>query len=332
MPASRHLTYVVAVLTIAVRALAQPAAPATYVGGRACAACHARRGRALDRLAPRPGHAAGEAEHGARQLRQRHASSKDGVTSTFFRRDGAYFVRTDGPDGAAARLPHRLHLRRRPAAAVPDRAARAAAIRRSAWPGIRARPPPAGSAGSTSTRTSASTTRDVLHWTGPDAELELHVRRLPFDQPPEELPAGAGPLRDHVVRPRRLLRGLPRPRLAPRRSGPRGARRHAPAPTRCAASPCRCATRRAGAGTFAAGAATAHRTRAAHVAQSRSRPAAAAMRARRRSGATIAPGDALAQTRRLACSTPGSTTPTARSATRSTSTARSCRARCTAPA
>jgi hypothetical protein len=26
--------------------------------------------------------------------------TKDGVTSTFFRRDGAYFVRTDGPDGS----------------------------------------------------------------------------------------------------------------------------------------------------------------------------------------------------------------------------------------
>jgi hypothetical protein len=44
-----------------------------------------------------------------------------GITSTFFRRDGKFMVRTDGPDGTLAGLRNRLHLRRVSLAAVPDR-------------------------------------------------------------------------------------------------------------------------------------------------------------------------------------------------------------------
>jgi predicted CXXCH cytochrome family protein len=70
----------------------------TYVGGQACVACHPRQAELW--------------KHSHHALAMQVADSstvlgdfddarveKDGVTSTFFRRDGDYFVRTDGPDG-----------------------------------------------------------------------------------------------------------------------------------------------------------------------------------------------------------------------------------------
>ena len=70
----------------------------TYVGGQVCVACHAReaeRWKGSDHaLAMQPANSAtvlGNFDHATFE--------KDGVTSTFFRRDGEYFVRTDGPDG-----------------------------------------------------------------------------------------------------------------------------------------------------------------------------------------------------------------------------------------
>ncbi len=76
-----------------------PAPAATYVGGRACAACHPAettlwRGSHHD-LAMQPaapGSVLGNFDN--------TTFEKDGVTSTFFRRGGSYFVHTDGPDGA----------------------------------------------------------------------------------------------------------------------------------------------------------------------------------------------------------------------------------------
>jgi predicted CXXCH cytochrome family protein len=69
-----------------------------YVGGQACMACHAReaeRWKGSDHaLAMQPATSAtvlGNFDHARFE--------KDGVTTTFFRRDGDYFVRTDGPDG-----------------------------------------------------------------------------------------------------------------------------------------------------------------------------------------------------------------------------------------
>jgi Flp pilus assembly protein TadD len=73
----------------------------TYVGGAACASCHAKE------------HEAWQGSHHDRAMAEatestvlgdfsgatfRHA----GVASTFFRRDGRFFVRTDGPDGRLA--------------------------------------------------------------------------------------------------------------------------------------------------------------------------------------------------------------------------------------
>ena len=70
----------------------------TYVGGQACVACHPReaeRWKGSDHaLAMQPANnttVLGNFDHATFE--------KDGVTSTFFRRDGEYFVRTDGPDG-----------------------------------------------------------------------------------------------------------------------------------------------------------------------------------------------------------------------------------------
>ena len=78
-----------------------PTARAEYVGGKACAECHAK---------------AYAAWHGSRHdLAMQVADDKSvlgnfgnakftyaGVTSTFFKRDGAFFVNTDGPDGKLA--------------------------------------------------------------------------------------------------------------------------------------------------------------------------------------------------------------------------------------
>lgn len=73
--------------------------PATHVGGQACMACHRpqyeRWQRSDHALAMQP--ATGQTVLGNFADA---AFTKDGVTSTFFTRDGGYFVRTDGPDGA----------------------------------------------------------------------------------------------------------------------------------------------------------------------------------------------------------------------------------------
>jgi predicted CXXCH cytochrome family protein len=73
-------------------------APATYLGGRACAACHqaesARWTGSHHDLAMQPADATtvlGNFDNAT--------FTKDSVNSTFFHRDGAYYVRTDGPDG-----------------------------------------------------------------------------------------------------------------------------------------------------------------------------------------------------------------------------------------
>ena len=80
---------------------ALPGAHADYVGGKACAECHAK------------AYAAWNGSH--HDLAMQVADDKSvlgnfgnakftyaGVTSTFFKRDGAFFVNTDGPDGKLA--------------------------------------------------------------------------------------------------------------------------------------------------------------------------------------------------------------------------------------
>lgn len=75
--------------------------PARYVGGQACTDCHATEG------------AAWRGSHHDRAMQDANEQSVlgdfanatityAGVTSTFFRRDGKYYVTTDGPDGKLA--------------------------------------------------------------------------------------------------------------------------------------------------------------------------------------------------------------------------------------
>jgi predicted CXXCH cytochrome family protein len=77
------------------------AVTADFVGSDACASCHGTQ------------HAAWKGSQHARAMQHATADtvlgdfndakySRDGVTSEFFRRDGKYFVRTDGPDGKLA--------------------------------------------------------------------------------------------------------------------------------------------------------------------------------------------------------------------------------------
>ncbi|HKW53459.1 MAG TPA: cytochrome c3 family protein [Stellaceae bacterium] len=78
-----------------------PAAAAAYVGGAACAGCHAAET------------AAWGGSHHARAMQDAADGTVlgdfndarfayDGITSRFFRRDGKFFVNTDGPDGRMA--------------------------------------------------------------------------------------------------------------------------------------------------------------------------------------------------------------------------------------
>lgn len=80
------------------REQASAAANATYVGGETCAACHQREAELWK----------GSDHDLAMQSADRTTVlgnfnnatfRKDGVTSTFFTRDGRLFVHTDGPDG-----------------------------------------------------------------------------------------------------------------------------------------------------------------------------------------------------------------------------------------
>lgn len=79
-------------------AASRPAGPPTFAGGAKCASCHQKEAEAFrgsdHEWAMQPATektVAGDFE----QSRFTHR----GVTSTFFRRDGKFFVRTDGPDG-----------------------------------------------------------------------------------------------------------------------------------------------------------------------------------------------------------------------------------------
>ncbi len=75
--------------------------PATYLGGDSCIACHADEAKAW---VGSHHHRAMERATAASVLGDFADASFEhaGVISTFFRRDGRYFVRTDGPDGVLA--------------------------------------------------------------------------------------------------------------------------------------------------------------------------------------------------------------------------------------
>ena len=77
------------------------AEPARYVGGGSCAACHAKEAAAWQGSH----HERAMQEANERTVLGNFTNAKiayAGVTSTFFRRDGKYYVNTDGPDGKLA--------------------------------------------------------------------------------------------------------------------------------------------------------------------------------------------------------------------------------------
>jgi tetratricopeptide (TPR) repeat protein len=78
-----------------------PGPAAQYVGGAACTSCHAKETEAW--LGSHHDRAMAVADEAS--VRGRFAGtnfSHQGVTSTFFKRDGRFFVNTDGPDGKLA--------------------------------------------------------------------------------------------------------------------------------------------------------------------------------------------------------------------------------------
>lgn len=84
-----------------VATLSVPLAQAEYVGATACASCHATetKGWQGSQHARAMQHASDQTVLGDfNNARLTHA----GITSTFFRRDGKFMVRTDGPDGKLA--------------------------------------------------------------------------------------------------------------------------------------------------------------------------------------------------------------------------------------
>jgi len=77
----------------------------TFVGAATCAACHQREAE----LWKGSDHALAMQTADSTTVRGNFNNAtftKDGVTSTFFKRDGQFFVRTDGPDGKL----HEYHI------------------------------------------------------------------------------------------------------------------------------------------------------------------------------------------------------------------------------
>ena len=130
----------------------------------------------------------------------------DDVVSTFFQRDGRYWVRTDGPDGKLADFEIK-HVRCRSASAVPDRAAqgaRAGPLDRLGHAAEERRRPEVVP----SVHWRAHQAGDELHWTQRQqnwnfmrADCHSTNLRKQYDAAERQLP-------DHVERDERLLRGI----------------------------------------------------------------------------------------------------------------------------
>src|SRR5262245_27614439 len=82
-------------------AKAVPAAAPTFVGAAKCASCHPKEMEAYQASDHARAMQPATAETVLGGFDQARITQR-GVTSTFFRRDGKYFVRTDGPDGKLA--------------------------------------------------------------------------------------------------------------------------------------------------------------------------------------------------------------------------------------
>ena len=188
-----------------------------------------RRRRRLLRAVTRPRRRPGAARTTTSPCRRRRTKTVLGdfdgatftygdVTSRFFKRDGKFFVNTDGPDGKLAdfeiRYTFGVYPLQQYLIAFPDGRMQALGI---AWD---SRPKDKGGqrwfhlypdqklAGRRSAALDRASTRPGTS-----------VRRVPLDRAAQELRRGEEHLRDDLGGDRRRLRGLPRPRLGPRRLG-----------------------------------------------------------------------------------------------------------------
>ena len=184
-------------------------ADARYVGGAECASCHAKE------LAAWKGsdHDLAMQIADEKSVLGNFAGAKfsyAGTTSTFSQRDGKFFVNTDGPDGKLAdyeiKYTFGVHPLQQYLIEFPGGRMQALSI---AWD---SRPKAAGRAALVSPlpRTEHQGRR-LAALDGGRPELELHVRRVSFDQPAQELRRQRECVQDDVVGVERLLRGVPRP-------------------------------------------------------------------------------------------------------------------------
>ena len=159
---------------------------ATFVGREKCAPCHAEEDAALARLAPRPRDAGGHARRRSSATSRTRRFTHFGVTSTFFKQRRQVLRPDRRPGRQAPRVPDRVHVRRLPAAAVPDRLSGRPVpgaerlLGHAAGEGGRAALVPPLPEGGGRPRRPAPLDRAV-------PELELHVRRMPFDEREEGL-------------------------------------------------------------------------------------------------------------------------------------------------
>ena len=207
----------------AARPVATPLArstAATFVGREACKGCHAGeyerwKGSHHDLAMQEVTDETVLGDFGSRTF------THFGVTSTFYKRDGKYFVKTDGPDGKLHDYPiaytFGVYPLQQYLIAFPGGRYQALNVVWDTRPkkdgGQRwfhlypkeavpaRRPPPLD---------------------GAVPELELHVRRVPLDEREERISRRREALRNHVFRDRRLLRGLPRAGLGARGLGESG--------------------------------------------------------------------------------------------------------------
>ena len=169
-----------------------------YVGRTACVSCH----QPEDSLWRGSHHAVAMAVADSTTVLGNFNDATytyNGLTSRFFRAGRAVLGQHRGAGRGPRRLSGQLHLRRVSAAAIPDR------VPAGPLPGTRHRvghphqvgggptlvPPLSGREGGPPGR--AALDRHV-------AELELHVRAVPLDQPAEGVCRGRGQLRDDLVR------------------------------------------------------------------------------------------------------------------------------------
>ena len=196
--------------------------PAAFVGSETCAGCHRAEATLWRRSQHKHRHGARDREDGARRFPRCDASTTYGVRSRFFRKDGKFFVETDGPDGKLATFEVKYTFGVDPLQQYliefPGRAAAGAVDRLGQPPEGAGRP---ALVPSLSERGDPPRRRAALDQAEP--ELELHVRRVPLDRRAQELRRGERPLRHDLGRDQRRLRGLPRPGLAPCRLGARAA-------------------------------------------------------------------------------------------------------------